>query len=206
MSRVPITRVRTSHALTIKVNGQAIGLINGWTPTQGRAATPVFEVGTDGSGNPVETVPGNANGLTLTINRFDTYLLRMEEAFGTRDLIMLTRQNQPFDVMEVWKLPNITDGYNEKLNAGGFTPQANAVSVPNAIFGDLSIGTKLATDAPSPFTGEERFIYRGCWFTSLGRTLRADDNRIVNVNATIAYTIKQKVNGTFGRALSFRTI
>lgn len=206
MSRVPITRVRTSHALTIKVNGQSIGLINGWNPTQGRTATPVFEVGTDGSGNPVETVPGNANGLTVTITRFDAYVRRMEEAFGTRDLVMLTRQNQPFDVMEVWKIPNISDGYNRLVNNGGFTPAASAQSVENSIFGDLNVAVKFANDAPSPFTGEERFIYRGCWFTSLGRTLRADDNRIVNVNAVIAYTLKQKVTGSFGRALSFNIV
>lgn len=31
-------------------------------------------------------------------------------------------------------------------------------------------------------------VYQGCWFTSLGRTLSATGDRIVNVNAALVYT------------------
>jgi hypothetical protein len=165
---VPVTLTRTSHALTIRANGVAVGLINGWNPTQGRTVTPIFEVGVDGSGNPVEYMPGNATGLNISINRYDLYTLRMEEAFGTPDLTMLTRQNEPFDVFEVWQVPDIT---------------ALELALENA-------GIEAGTIKP-----KERFVYRGCWFTSLGRTIRADDNRIVNVNATLVYTQKLKVTG-----------
>ena len=44
-------------------------------------------------------------------------------------------------------------------------------------------------------------MYRGCWFTSLGRTLSSDDNRIVNVNATLVYTQKISAQGPLGGAL-----
>jgi len=159
MSYVPGTQVRTSHALTIKVSGVTVGLINGWNPTQARTVTPVYEVGEDDSGNPVESVPGNVTGLTIAVGRFDTYKKRMEEAFGTPDLVMLTRQNQPFDVMEIWASRN--------------------------------------------FQVDERFIYQKCWFSNLGRTLRSDDNRVVNVNATLVYTKKLKVSGVIGDVLSF---
>jgi len=159
MSYVPSTRVRTSHALTIKVSGITVGLINGWNPTQSRTVTPIYEVGEDDSGNPVENAPGNVTGLTIAVGRFDSYKRRMEEAFGTPDLVMLTRQSQPFDVMEIWASPH--------------------------------------------FQVDERFIYQKCWFSNLGRTLRSDDNRIVNVNATLVYTKKLKVSGIIGDILPF---
>lgn len=156
----PHTLVRTAHALTIKAAGKVVGLINGWNPSQGRTITPIFEVGEDDSGNPQECMPGNITGLTVGINRYDIYTQRMEEAFGTPDLVMLTRQSEPFDVMEKWIV---------------FTPSG-----------------------PS----EERFIYSGCWFNSLGRNIRSDDQRIVNVNASLTYTKKMKAAG-IGALLPF---
>lgn len=35
--------------------------------------------------------------------------------------------------------------------------------------------------------------YRGCWFSDLGRTISSTGDRIVNVNATIQYTRKDRV-------------
>ena len=157
---IPATLVRTSHSLSIQANGTIVGLINGWNPTQNRAATPIYEVDISSSGGPVEYMPGNVTGLNITINRYDIYNKRMEEAFGTRDLVMLHRQSEPFSVIEKWIIPERFGG------------------------------------------GEERFIYDGCWFTSLGRTLRSDDNRIVNVNATLVYVKKQKVTGLAAPSLS----
>jgi hypothetical protein len=188
MPRIPITKVRTTHALTIKANGHTVGLINGWNPTQGRTATPIFEVDVNNSGNPVEVVPGNISGLSVSINRFDAYLKRMEVAFGTPDLVMLTRQNQPFDVIESWSVPD---------------PNGPIVfSVGPGLTQTTSEGP-LPVQTSSPFTETERFLYSGCWFTSLGRTLRSDDNRIVNANAAIMYTKKIKVTGLAGAAATF---
>ena len=169
----PNTLVRTSHALTIKVGGTTVGLINGWNPTQGRTITPIFEVGEDDSGNPVESVPGNVTGLTIAISRFDIYKIRMEEAFGTPDLVMLTRQSQPFEVMEIWEIPEFINLNQARIASGG---------------------------------DKERFIYQKCWFSSLGRTIRSDDNRVVNVNATLVYTKKLRVSGVIGSAIPFTGI
>jgi len=183
MARTPVTRVRTSHALTIKANGVTIGLINGWNPTQARTVTPIYELGTDDSGNPAEYMPGNITGLQVSVTRYDTYTSRMEEAFGTPDLVMLTRQNQPFDVIERWVLPDeglVVD--NLSLIAGG---------------------VKTNAQIASPFINEERFLYTGCWFSNLGRTLRSDDNRIVNTSATLVYTKKLKLTGIAGAAATF---
>jgi len=165
---IPQTRVRTSHALTIRANGQTVGLINSWSPAQSRTMTPIFEVGVDNSGNPVEYMPGNMTGLTLNINRYDTYPKAMEDIFGSRSLIMLTRQAEPFDVTEIWSIPD----------RGSFANNAT-----------------IDTDININFNKQERFMYRGCWFTSLGRTLSSTDTRIVNANATLVYTQKLKIQG-----------
>ena len=159
ISAPPSTLIRTSHALTIKVGGTTVGLINGWNPAQSRTITPIFELDIDNSGDPVECMPGNMAGMTVGINRYDIYSQRMEEVFGTTDLVMLSRQAQPFEVFEIWTGP--------------------------ADSGEV-----------------DRFIYSGCWFTSLGRQLRSDDTRIVNVNASLIYTKKLRVSGITGSIVS----
>lgn len=182
MSRTPVTQVRTSHALTIKANGVTVGLINGWNPTQNRTVTAIYEVGQDNSGNIVEQAPGNITGLQVTIARFDTYFTRLEEAFGTPDLTLLTRQSEPFDVIERWGIPSpeLVDRNRAEIAAG-----------------------RDRSEIPSVFTNEERFLYQGCWFTSLGRNLRSDDNRIVNANATLVYTKKVRITGLFAGVANF---
>ena len=104
----PQTLVRTSHALTIRANGTTIGLINGWTPTISRTITPIYELHTKTSGDPVEKVPGNLTGQTIAVQRYDLYPTRMETAFGTVDVLMLSAQDRPFSVVERWKFPGGT--------------------------------------------------------------------------------------------------
>jgi len=105
----PGTLVRTSHSLTIRVKGVTIGLINGWNPTQSRTITPIYQIATfdrgTRSGDPVEKVPGNVTGQTIGVQRYDIYTDRMETAFGTADLSMLSVQLDPFDVVEKWMFP-----------------------------------------------------------------------------------------------------
>lgn len=151
MPPIPRTQVRTGHSLTIRANGVTVGLINSWAPAQSRTITPIYEVGIDVSGIPVEYMPGNMTGLIISVQRYDTYPIRMEQAFGTPELAMLSRQSEPFSIIESWTIP----GSDKK----------------------------------------EQFVYDGCWFSSLGRTLRSDDNRIINVNASLVYTKKLKVTG-----------
>jgi hypothetical protein len=164
------------------VLGKTVGFINGWNPTQSRTVTPIYEVNVDGSGNPVEYMPGNITGLNISISRYDIYKTRMEEVFGTPDLVMLTRQSEPFDVHEVWAVSDPEKAKYER----------------EAIEEGARIGERGLATFINPFTKEERFIYSGCWFTSLGRTIRSDDNRIINVNATLVYTKKMKSTGLVG--------
>lgn len=146
----PDTLVRTSHSLTIKVNGTTIGLINGWNPSQNRQITPVYEINSESSGLPLENIPGNVQNLTIAVQRYDIWPVRMEQAFGTIDLTMLSNQQTPFQVQEIWVSPQ----------------------------GALEI-----------------WQYEGCWFENTGRAFRSDDTRIVNVNATLRYVYRTKVQG-----------
>jgi hypothetical protein len=114
---IPETLIRTSHALTIRANGISIGLINGWNPTQAKTITPAYQIGTNvdntPSGEPVEKLPGNVTGMTIAIQRYDVYPVKMEEAFGTfpgdgsrKSLSMLTQQDRAFEVREQWRFPD----------------------------------------------------------------------------------------------------
>jgi hypothetical protein len=146
----PDTLVRTSHSLTIKVAGVTIGLINGWNPAQNRQITPVYEINSESSGLPLENIPGNVQNLTIAVQRYDIWPVRMEQAFGTVDLTMLSNQQTPFSVQEIWTSPS----------------------------GSLEI-----------------WQYEGCWFENVGRAFRSDDTRIINVNATLRYVYRTKVQG-----------
>lgn len=146
----PDTLARSSHSLTIKVNGVTIGLINGWNPQQNRQITPIYEINSDTSGLPLENIPGNVQNLTISISRYDIWPTRMEQAFGTVDLTMLSNQQSGFSVQETWV---------------------------------------------SPSGGTEIWQYDGCWFENIGRQFKSDDNRIVNVNATLRYVHRTKIQG-----------
>lgn len=40
----------------------------------------------------------------------------------------------------------------------------------------------------------EGFAWRGCWFASVGRTISAEGERVIQVNATLNATTKQAIN------------
>ncbi len=150
----PVTNIRTSHGITIQTaSGVIIGFITNFTPAQGKAVTPAYELNAITSGRPIENVPGNVSGLSLDVSRYDIYPRRMEEAFGTDDFEMLTDQNVPFTVQEITRIPG-GDG--------------------------------------ETFTTEVR-QYTGCWFTSIGRSFRADDTRIIMVSARMVYLSKERL-------------
>jgi hypothetical protein len=103
----PNTRVRMSHALTIRARGQTVGLIQSFAPAaQTRAIPYVYELSSATSGEPVERPPGNLGGLSINITRYDLYTKKMETAFGTADFIMLSDQNEKFQIREVWRNPD----------------------------------------------------------------------------------------------------
>lgn len=107
MGTIPNTVARTSHAITLKtLSGQTIGLIKQWKPNLTREVTALYEINSATTGDPVENIPGNAKGLTIDIQRYDLYTVRMEQAFGSASINWITDQDNPFQIQEVWKFPN----------------------------------------------------------------------------------------------------
>src|SRR5271169_2300362 len=103
----PNTRVRMSHALTIRANGQTIGLIQKFdVAAQSRPVVYAYELNTATSGEPVERLPGNVGSLSIAVDRYDLYVKKMETAFGTADFTMLSDQTDKFQVREVWRNPD----------------------------------------------------------------------------------------------------
>ena len=146
---IPQTSVRTSHAMTIRVDGVTIGRIQGWNPTQSRAANPVYELNAATAGAILEHVPANQAGQTITINRYDLFNVKMEQAWGPNfDITLLMDQDSALEVNEKWLNPD---------------------------------GTR------------EMYVYGGFWFTSLGRTMSAVDDKIVKTNATAVYTTYRRL-------------
>lgn len=103
---VPNTSVRTSHAITLRAKGVTVGMVQSWNPGQNRTVTPLYELNAATSGTVIENAPGNVGGLTLSVSRYDLYNKRMESVFGTPDSCMLSDHNNPFQVVELWTLPD----------------------------------------------------------------------------------------------------
>lgn len=105
----PNTTTRTDHSLSITVDGKLIGMIQDWSPQMSRTITPVYEINPDTSGEVLENVPGNISGLTMSVNRFDLFKVKMEQVWGSNfNIQMLTDQTNPITVKEKWKNPDGT--------------------------------------------------------------------------------------------------
>jgi hypothetical protein len=147
----PQTAVRTSHAITLKTDkGITIGLIKQWNPSQNRDINPIYELNVETSGDPLENVPGNVRNLKIKVTRYDLFTTKMEEAFGTSELVFLSDQDRPFTVQEIWRKP---DG------------------------------------------SSEGWQYSGCWFENIGKNYSSDDQRMVLVDASLAYVRRTKIGG-----------
>jgi hypothetical protein len=112
MAKIPNTnlKIRTSHSLAIRVKGKTVGLMQRFGYTLSRTITPIFELNPDTTGEPVDLVPGNVTTPELTVTRVDLQTDIMEEVFGGTRLDMLSDQQNPFEVVEVWKY---NDGTSE---------------------------------------------------------------------------------------------
>ena len=92
----PNTSTATSHGISIRVDGNTIGMIQTWVPSQNRPTAPVYELNAAVSGKVKEQVPGNLGGLAITVTRFDLFKSRMEQIWGF-EMVMLTDQTNPLE-------------------------------------------------------------------------------------------------------------
>jgi len=198
---VPVTELRTSHAITIRVANQVIGRIQGWTPAQARDVKPKYEINAIGTGLPVEQVPGVMSAQTLQISRYDLYLNKMEEIWGTpKPLYALTDQHNPIEIEEKWiKIGNPAKPFLPWMSAVGGSPFTssdllNDIGASTKVGKFFGVGTQNET-AGIP-VGElngtelvvEKLWYTGCWFTNIGRNIQAQGDRMILTNASMVYT------------------
>lgn len=103
--RVPRTRTRTSHGLTLRVGGRIIGAVNALAHTHNRQLDDVWEIDRAAVGAaPADIVPQNVTGRRLTISRYDLYIGLMEEVMSaTGEIIVLSDQFRPFSLRTVWQ-------------------------------------------------------------------------------------------------------
>lgn len=181
MVAVPTTRTRLSHALTIRAGGRVIGAVHLWSPSQSRTVDHEFEVEANAVGLPVDLVPGVVDRRELRITRYDLYTAVMEEVFGSFELVNLTDQFRPFSLREVWAGPGIgSELVGSLANIAGASPVL-AAGLSGGIGSFLGGGTN------------RQYEYAGCWFTDVGRTIDAKGDRVVSVEATIAYLRKNRI-------------
>lgn len=155
VDRVPRTRTRTSHGLTIRVGGgRIIGAVNALGHSTSRQVDDEWEIDRNAVGTaPADLVPQNVTGRQLQVSRYDLFVRSMEEALNkTGEVVVLSDQFRPFTLRTTWQSP---------------------------------VGIALG--------GRRIYEYQDCWFSDLGRTVRTDDNRIVNVDATITYRLRRRV-------------
>jgi hypothetical protein len=201
---VPVTQIRTSHAISIKAGGQVIGQIQSWGPHQSRDVRTKYEINAVGTGAIAEQIPGNQTGQTLQVVRFDLYKAKMEEVWGLdRPMLALCDQQNPFDVEEKWiKYGDDAKGpwegqWGVKIkneNWSKYNTSYMLNSIGNTKFGktigfdsteDLEEKGIIPAGVPVTF---QKYRYAGCWFSQMGRTISADGARIVVVSATLSYT------------------
>lgn len=193
---VPFTEIRTSHAVSIRANNKTIGRITQWSPSQARDVKLKFEINATGTGAPLEGVPGVATSQTIQIARYDLYTSKMEEIWGfPQPLYMLTDQHNPIDIEEKW----VKFGKKGAASVWGM-PVVTSTDILNKV-GSTGFGKALGVGTQNELEGidtgatpgkyevsVEKFWYSGCWFTSLGRVLQSQGDRIVLVNATLVFT------------------
>ncbi len=191
---VPLTSIRTSHAISIRVGTTIVGQIQSWSPSQTRTVNLQQEINAVGTGAPIDVVPGAATAQTIQVARYDLYTQKMEEVWGhSRTFHRLTDQYNPLDVEERW--------ITYRSGEGSLTPAQKAALHMREGFDRLARGSSAFDGIRISDEGElegidtagnsnvtvEKLWYSGCYFSQLGRNLQAQGDRIVNVNATLVY-------------------
>lgn len=83
---------------------------------------------------------------------------------------------------------NVTryDLFNKKME------QAWGIGFDITMLTDQTQPLSIQEKWTNPDGSTELWVYSGCWFTSLGRTISATGDRIINVSAALMYQKKRK--------------
>lgn len=185
---VPVTQIRTSHAITIRVGGAIIGQIQQWSPSQSRTVNPQYEINATATGEIFEQVPSVVSNCTIQVTRYDLYAAKMEEVWGTSKAFwMLSDQYNPIDVEEKWIRIN-----DKKLKTpwGSYIKPTWGKDMASKVLGKWGLSEDELEGIQVGEAGEvvvEKLWYSGCYFSQMGRVVSATGDRIVMANATLNY-------------------
>lgn len=165
MPTPPNTVTTTNHGLLIQVGGVVIGAIHSWAPSMARAVTEVYAFGDD------STVlgQGSAAGSIAAVGAGDPY------------------ENVPGNVTGLSIRVDRYDLYNKQMESQ-FTKPVTMTMLSDQL--DPFEVVEVLKKPSAQGRGQNTSTYQGCWFTSLGRTHSATDDRIVKVGAELKYTRK----------------
>ena len=161
----PSTVAQLSHAITIKTSGQTIGAINQWNPKMTRAVTELYELA-DG------TTSGYSPGVGVPMEKVPGNISGMTIDVRRYDVYTM-QMEQAFGTADLTML-SAQDTAFDAIETWKFPAQ---------------LGEFGGSPGPGYFNR-----YRGCWFSDLGRTIESTGDRIINVNATLQYTRKERGN------------
>jgi len=136
----PTTKVY--HGTSIEVGGVRIGRINSWSPqVYSRAATHVWEINRDTWGRPVDIVPGNNEGYTISMARTEVWDQEIEIEFGYDLFDDLMDQTFPFEGREF--LFKGSAVYRQWLYAGCWFTDRNESEVAAQGDGIISVNASI---------------------------------------------------------------
>lgn len=146
VNRAPNTRTRLTHALYIKAGRRTIGGVHLFAPTARRTVEREYEVDPNAVGLAALITPG-VEECEIRVSRYDLYLDLMEQAMGTRNMVMLTDQRVGLTFREVWRGP-----------AGLFGGGVYALDYTDCWFTDL--GRQLDAKGDRVSNADATFIFR----------------------------------------------
>lgn len=106
MPILPNTLAAPWYAFTISVNGIAIGMLQGFNPSQDREVERVRQIMYETGPAALEVVPGATN-VTVECERIEMYQANFMQAIG-RNLVSLDDLVDPFDILEEKHTPTGT--------------------------------------------------------------------------------------------------
>lgn len=164
----PLTRTVSAHSITIRTDsGIKIGRIQSWGPSLARTIDTLYEVQANNTGEPLERVPQIQTGNKISVERFELYTAHIGEAFGT---------------------PTLRIGSESPAESGSSNPR-DLVNLTRQIkpFNVREVWR-------DPYGDIRAYMYVGIYFSDLGITIAATDDRIVKSSATLEFTRRIRLN------------
>jgi hypothetical protein len=147
--------------------------------------------------NPPETLARTAHSLSILYNGVRLGLIQGWNPQQSRDVTPIYELNVETSGLPLENIPGNVRGLTIGITRYDLWTQRM-----EQVFGTFDLS--MLSNQQSPFSvveewskpdgTKETWEYSGCWFTNIGRSLKSDDNRIVQVSASLTYVYKRKLS------------